>query len=783
MAALLLRWLRTTLIRHRPAEGWGSLLATLAAVGALAAAVEDAAWLRNAPASLPPAWLAVGLAAVLSRRLRRGRIAGLILVLSGIILAYLSVARAWPPLALIWSNLHYLWISWSQPEIAPPDIIPLGPWLGERLVWLAADLRSWALTISSTQPTSPARVWALLIYLVMWGSASWAGWIVFREHRGLKALVPAGILLATNVFFAGTGLAWIAVFVAGLVLLSLRLRQYELQQVWETQNIDYSPEYSLELYGVGLFITAAILALMVLTPNIRIQPVVNLFWSIFDAPYLKIERQSERFLGDIDRAPRSLVGGGTVGGGGLPRAHLLGGNPELGKRIIMRVKTNDPTPPAEMEAQYRWQALTFSIYNGRGWENPPEWKVERFRAGEVWQEKQPGARRLVQQIFDFGENEPYWLYALAVPLAADHSYRLHLRQVDDVMGLDIRRARYTVLSALPAVSQEQLRAAPPATSPQLAPYLQVPETTPRRVRELAGIIARGKVNAYDQAKALESYLRTYTYNLDIPEPPDNQDVADYFLFDLKQGYCDYYATSMVVMARILGIPARLAIGYAPGQLDQETGWFTVTEADAHSWPELYFPGYGWIPFEPTAAQPVFVWQEKAAASPEELALNESEALAQLRQRAWWLYGVWRWPALLLLVLVFVWGWRRGRQEWRLQHAATNPWHLAYLRLARWGESLGAPGADWCTPNEYAQIWRHKLASWPLSEELCEETAALIKALTEGFTQYLYAPRRRHLSGEQARALWRPLYRHLWRIRLSLWHRHLLHRWDIERKKE
>ncbi len=79
-------------------------------------------------------------------------------------------------------------------------------------------------------------------------------------------------------------------------------------------------------------------------------------------------------------------------------------------------------------------------------------------------------------------------------------------------------------------------------------------------------------------------------------------MTSWFLFDLKQGYCDYFATAMVVLARLNGIPARLAIGYTMGRLDPQRGEYVVTEMDAHSWPELYFPGQGWIPFEPTSGE-------------------------------------------------------------------------------------------------------------------------------------------------------------------------------------
>ncbi|MFC2026044.1 transglutaminase family protein, partial [Chloroflexota bacterium] len=89
----------------------------------------------------------------------------------------------------------------------------------------------------------------------------------------------------------------------------------------------------------------------------------------------------------------------------------------------------------------------------------------------------------------------------------------------------------------------------------------------------------------------------------MPAPPSEQEITDYFLFDLQEGYCDYYATTMVVMARSIGIPARLVMGYAQGEYDETTGGYIVTEASAHSWVEVYFPEIGWIEFEPTAGVP------------------------------------------------------------------------------------------------------------------------------------------------------------------------------------
>ena len=102
-------------------------------------------------------------------------------------------------------------------------------------------------------------------------------------------------------------------------------------------------------------------------------------------------------------------------------------------------------------------------------------------------------------------------------------------------------------------------------------------------------------NPYDKADAIEKLLRTYKYNQGISAPPAGQDGVDYFLFDVKEGYCDYYASAMVVMLRSVGVPARFVVGYTPGQLKQqneqtdEAPVYRVLERNAHAWPEVYFP--------------------------------------------------------------------------------------------------------------------------------------------------------------------------------------------------
>src|SRR5215472_13875701 len=122
----------------------------------------------------------------------------------------------------------------------------------------------------------------------------------------------------------------------------------------------------------------------------------------------------------------------------------------------------------------------------------------------------------------------------------------------------------------------------------------------QEIQDLARRITTGKENPYDQATAIESYLRSnYQYTLTPTEPPAGVDPLEYFLFHSKEGYCEYFASAMGDLLRSLGIPTRLVNGYGPGSYDEKLGKYVVKESDAHTWVEAYFPGYGWIPFEPT----------------------------------------------------------------------------------------------------------------------------------------------------------------------------------------
>ncbi|MDR1157215.1 MAG: transglutaminase-like domain-containing protein [Oscillospiraceae bacterium] len=132
-------------------------------------------------------------------------------------------------------------------------------------------------------------------------------------------------------------------------------------------------------------------------------------------------------------------------------------------------------------------------------------------------------------------------------------------------------------------------------------YLSLPPELPDRVRTLAEELTKTEETSYDKARALEAYLReTFPYDLNTPPTPPSQDFVDYFLFDLQRGYCTYYASALAVMARSIGLPARYVEGFAPSS-DKIGEYYYATGKQAHAWVEIFFEGFGWIPFEPTAS--------------------------------------------------------------------------------------------------------------------------------------------------------------------------------------
>jgi transglutaminase-like putative cysteine protease len=307
-------------------------------------------------------------------------------------------------------------------------------------------------------------------------------------------------------------------------------------------------------------------------------------------------------------AARGSDGAGVLGwragglGGGGPREVA---NPivDLHTRLVnftdVGVFTVQSTVPSY------WRLTSLDTFTGQAWVATNSYKSFAGRLPGAASE--PAHTRTVTDHFHIQNLESVWLPAAFTPLSvrgvkgveydpASSSLITSQRTSD---GLDYSVTSYQYLSTL---DPAQLRAAPPLkTDPSTSHYLALPASVPPSVYALARSITASKHTEYDKAVALEAFFLgpSFNYSLDPPTDGFGIDALTTFLFQTRVGYCQQFAGAYAVLARASGLPTRLAVGFAPGT-DIGGGNFQVLDADAHTWPEVYFgPKYGWLPFEPT----------------------------------------------------------------------------------------------------------------------------------------------------------------------------------------
>ncbi len=438
--------------------------------------------------------------------------------------------------------------------------------------------------------------WALAASLLGGGGA----WATARQGRIWEIVIGEAVLLTATGAAAGGGLLTMGVFLGASVLFLLGETHIRREREWEARGVDYATDLRLDTaltaLGLSVLLTAAALTFSIPAPR----PAWRALAPLTDPLRARIQR--------INRAaglhPAAEAAGEGAEGtfafaqpAGLPRQYLLGSGPELAEIPVASIRLQIPAAPPPLPLY--WRSGTYDRYTGQGWtrsggETVPWRNPDRLPEGEnlVWQEVR----------YLRGE-PPFPVLALGTVRYLDGRAQALTQPPETAYALHTPADAYRVWSAPPLATPAQLRAAPrqyPAWVRER--YLVLPEGTPSRLKTLALALAREAETPYDKALALEAYLRTFPYALDLPPPPADRDLTAYFLFELRRGYCDYYATAFAVLGRAAGLPTRLATGYLGGACDPSTRTCTLYAGDGHSWPEVYFPGYGWVPFEPTAGR-------------------------------------------------------------------------------------------------------------------------------------------------------------------------------------
>lgn len=522
------------------------------------------------------------------------------------------------------------YVMWLVREFvnAPPD----ANW-NEYVVLIQDRLDQWLLRVLAGGLGADAFAFLCLMGALSWFIGYFGAWFVFRHHQPWGAILPAGAALLVNTFYAPpqSGL-FLMLFLLASLLLLVRTTLLKRQATWATSAIRFANDIGLDFLVYGVIFSALIILLAWLIPPTMPGPAWFSFitdrarapWQDFQDT---VTRSFSTLRGTNNAAPTTYFGNSAA----------MGGPVRLGNREVFQVQA--------AAGQY-WRAVVFDTYTGDGWTGTADHSAELQAADPRWTAMPMNKRRVVTQTVEVRLPTDSLVIAASQPLQVNQPVdaKFFIGRTDsgqtflDMQSLRLRAGlelgdKYIARSSLSAADESTLRNAPNEYPLFIRrTYLDVPATLPARVRALTQQITAQATNNYDKARALEKYLREHiVYNTDVDPIPPDVDGVDYLLFERPEGYCNYYASAMALMARLVGIPARVASGYAMGQVSDD-GLIHINESNAHTWPELYFADLGWVEFEPTAARSEIVRPQPKPEINANANTSDSDSDEDLRER-------------------------------------------------------------------------------------------------------------------------------------------------------
>ena len=749
----------------------------LLAVGSATYAFTDAIRTLSFGSVFPLVTLSLISSWLLAQTKVRGWLASILLILLGIVFTFIRIGELGSPLiTLARSFFNSLWqiLNLKPGEVADFSILSLAfseVAFGVRN--LVAALWDWIQSLLDGLPLINELAIITLWSFLLWLLASWAGWWLRRQARPLIALLPVGVVAA-----AILGYSWSDTFVLGPMMFSvLLLFAYvnfdQSEETWKSIKMDYPEDLPKEFSATIVAIVFGIVLVALVLPSFPIRGIIR-FVSDFTAPQIENAEPVIESFGLV----QSTIPKGDIGKalqGGLPRFHLIGSGPELSEQIVMTVRISggiSGDQDTSLALPLYWRSLAYNEYFGIGWRSS-DVIIRTYDPGEEVIRTDSPYHQEIQQEFRIAQGATQYLFAAGDIITADDDFRIAYRPTlrytelfdahGDFFGASIDQNSYRVQSFIPVVSEEILRKSQGEyPSWVMENYLPLPDTIPNRVFELAESLTKEDETTYDKVRSLERYLRGFEYTLDVELPPIRSDLVDYFLFDLQKGYCDYYASAMVVMARGMGIPSRIATGYVRGSFDSLNNRYIVSEADAHSWVEVYFPGIGWIPFEPTAGRdPITRFEtEEQVAQDRENARNLDVLIPWYERFDLDL----DWPLIVLIIGIifslagmgiFVF------DTYRLRNMTTPDLinHL-FQRLYRHGRILGVLTQKEVTPIEFSERLVDLLIGLSSASRFTGrflETAVQVKTFTDIYTVSRYSKRSHTIKDrKELKKLWHKL---------------------------
>jgi transglutaminase-like putative cysteine protease len=494
--------------------------------------------------------------------------------------------------------------------------------LDERLLSVGGRLLYSISEFFSRRPVEDPLFFVAIMSITFWVISASAGFSLTRHQNFLATVLPSaiGILVIQHYDNGVAGRVWFLAFFTFIALFLLgRLNFLQDQRNWRERRVFLSPENSIDLtssmaIAAGLLIITAWTIPLSITSNATVREA----WERITKPWTDFTDRMENAVSALESPsggrPGEFYGTELELGNGFP----------LSDAIMFNVEVPE-LPFNQKPPRFYWRGRTYDYFSFGQWYTTGTTREEFSPAepGAAIDDAENGT--LVRFVFTIGGSKFSLLYAPSQPvwfsrpgsyLASPANSALNITSWNATPAL-LPGETYQVDAVLKNPNIEQLRATG-AQYPQWVTdkYLQMPENFSPRIKALAEELTATAETPYDKTVAITRYLReNIEYAPTVPDAPRNTDPLEWIIFEYKKGYCVYYATSEILMLRSIGIPARMAVGFAQGTgtsqsgIDQAveeivTNSYTVRKNNAHAWPEVYFPDIGWVEFEPTGNQAV-----------------------------------------------------------------------------------------------------------------------------------------------------------------------------------
>jgi transglutaminase-like putative cysteine protease len=455
------------------------------------------------------------------------------------------------------------------------------------------------------RPVDDPLFFVVIMTIAFWFISSWAGFTLVRNQNYLAAVLPCAIGFMTVRAYDRTHLWILAVFAFIALLLLGRMHYLKNRQSWSERRIFLSQDNSLELTS-SMAVAAGLLIIVSWTIPASLSS-----WKSAAHTWNTITRPWQHFTENMQNAVSALQSPsgskrGEFYGSQLP----LGGGWPLSDSVMFKVQAPD-LAPAQRPPRYYWRGRSYDFFSNGQWYSTGTIREEYSPSSALPYDPQNVEETPAHFLFQTGNASFSLLYSPSEPIRIDRpgvTFTQPGATGNDVVAWHAfpwlkAGETYEVDALIANPNLQQLRGAGTSYPDWVANrYLQLPKNFSPKIKQLAQDITVDAETPYDKANAITEYLRqNIEYSGTVPNPPRGTDRLEWFLFNIQKGFCVYYASSEVTMLRSLGIPARMAVGFAQGDADGDS--YTVRRLHAHAWPEVYFPGVGWVEFEPTASQP------------------------------------------------------------------------------------------------------------------------------------------------------------------------------------